>query len=241
MTHYPQPNYYAPPPEHPQHKGASGFGIAAVIIGIIALLVAWVPFCGMAAIPLAAIGLILASVGLIVSLSGGRSTVGMSVAGGVVCLIAIIVPVVVTGASVAFFGAAAEQAAQEAARQQAELEARLATQPATAPAAVDPADLLQAFQQQAYADSATPADDHYKGRLVELTGTIAGTGTDPTGRRYITFAPDPAAGRVQCFFARDKAAKASALRQGQSVTIRGRCEGTSGYHTVVVRDCEVVE
>jgi hypothetical protein len=237
MTQYPQPPYYAAPQQPaPQQKGVNGFGIAALVIGIISLLVAWVPICGMASIPLAANGLILAVVGFIVSVSGGRSTVGMSVAGGIICLIAIIVPVVVTGGSLALLGKAAEEAAKEAEKRQAELNARLATQPATAPAAVDPADLLQA-----YADDPSAADDEYKGQLVELSGTIADVGGDPSGQRYLTFAPDGGGTRrVQCFFPPDEARPRFSMRKGESVRIRGRCEGLSGDF-VLVKDCEVLQ
>lgn len=71
-----------PPPV--LQKGVSGFGIAALVIGIIAVLISWVPLLGMIAIPIGLIALLLALIGFIVSLAGGKSGVGMPVAGGVV-------------------------------------------------------------------------------------------------------------------------------------------------------------
>ena len=51
MSQYPPPQYYAQPAQPAPQKGVSGFGIAALVIGIVSLLVAWVPVCGMAAMP----------------------------------------------------------------------------------------------------------------------------------------------------------------------------------------------
>jgi len=43
----------------------------SLLVGVFALLFCWIPFCGMAAIPVAGIHAILAVVGLLVSTTGG--------------------------------------------------------------------------------------------------------------------------------------------------------------------------
>jgi putative nucleic acid binding protein len=239
MTQYP-PHYYAQPPPPAPVKGLSGLGIAALVLGIIALPFSWVPFCGLAAVPVAGVGLILAVVGFIVSKTGGRSGVGMPVAGGVVCLLGILAPIVTTGGSLYVFHGSVKEAEQQAdvrrAGQAEDWAAWAATQPATAPAVVD-----AAYLHQSYRDDESAAHARYKDRDVEITGTVAETSTAPSGQRYVILAPAPARpGGVQCFFSRDNAAPFSALRTGQTVRIRGRCEGMSRWN-VVVRGCVVMQ
>jgi hypothetical protein len=78
-------------------RGVSGFGIAALIFGIVACFAAWVPFIGLLSVPIAAIGGLIGFVGLLVSLIGRRSGVGMPVAGLFVCGLAIGLAIFATG------------------------------------------------------------------------------------------------------------------------------------------------
>lgn len=93
-----------PPPIPPSRqtttyhrKEISGLGIAGLVLGIIATLTCWVPFIGMLTVPFAALGAIFSIIGLVVALSGRRSSPGMSIAGLIVCLTAIGVAVLMTG------------------------------------------------------------------------------------------------------------------------------------------------
>jgi hypothetical protein len=86
--------------QSPRSKGISGFGVAALVLGLVAAMFCWVPFIGMLSIPLSVIGLILAAVGLMISLIGQRSGVGMPIAGGVLCLLAILIAATATTAMV---------------------------------------------------------------------------------------------------------------------------------------------
>lgn len=119
----PQPAYTGAPPQQfqptynqqavsvhvHQQRGTSGWGIAALVLGIIALLFCWVPFVGLLSMPIAAIGALLAIVGAIVSLAGGRSGIGMPMAGLLICILSIGVAVFSSGATaVAITGAAAK-------------------------------------------------------------------------------------------------------------------------------------
>jgi hypothetical protein len=87
--------YASLPPGEPRPK-ASGLGIASLILGLISMLGAWVPCCGVGAWPVAIVGLILGFVGLLVVISNhsSRAPVGFPIAGIIVCLISICLPFV---------------------------------------------------------------------------------------------------------------------------------------------------
>lgn len=77
-------------------------GIIAIVIGVLAMLVGWVPFLGLLAIPIAAIGLLLAIAGLIIALVKRLQGIGMPILGGAICVVAVVLPLLSTGgASVA--------------------------------------------------------------------------------------------------------------------------------------------
>ena len=129
------PAYYAPPGMPPQRiqKGVSGFGVASLIVAILAVLLCWLPLLGMIAIPLAIIALLLGFIGLLVSLIGGRSGVGFPVAGAFTAILAIFVQVLVTGGMMAAVGKAVVKAQNSAIRpisRSSALMARLAHPPA---------------------------------------------------------------------------------------------------------------
>ncbi len=77
--------------------GVSGFGVASLVLGIVAAVVCWMPLLGMAAIPIAAIGGLLGVVGFLVSAVGRRSSVGLPIAGLFTCALAFGISVFVTG------------------------------------------------------------------------------------------------------------------------------------------------
>src|SRR5437773_1305931 len=65
----PQPVGYAGAYDAPP-KTASGLGIAALVLGILAVLVAWMPFCGVVVMPLAIVGLVLGIFGIVLARNG---------------------------------------------------------------------------------------------------------------------------------------------------------------------------
>ena len=76
---------YAGPPR----KHANGLGIAALVLGLVAMLFAWVPICGFVpALLFAVVGGILGVVGLIAALSDRRTGIGFPLAGIAVCIAA---------------------------------------------------------------------------------------------------------------------------------------------------------
>lgn len=72
-------------------------GIIATVVGVLALLIGWVPFLGLLAVPVAIVGALLALIGVVIALAKKFKGIGMPVLGGVICGIAFIVPIVSTG------------------------------------------------------------------------------------------------------------------------------------------------
>jgi hypothetical protein len=97
-------------PTQPAAKGTSGMGIASLVIAIIAILFCWIPFIGIVSIPIASISLLLGVIGFFISLVGGKSGVGMPVAGCITAVLAIVIAVAITGGTAAAIGKAAQQA-----------------------------------------------------------------------------------------------------------------------------------
>jgi hypothetical protein len=77
-------------------KSANGLGIASLVIGIIAILGCWIPFINATSMILAILGCILGGLGLLISLLGQESGVGLPVSGMITCAIAIAVACAVT-------------------------------------------------------------------------------------------------------------------------------------------------
>jgi hypothetical protein len=71
-------------------KKGNGFGIAALIVGIIAILGAWIPFLNFISLVFAIIALVLGAVGLLLGILKKRSK-GLSIAGLALAVISIIV------------------------------------------------------------------------------------------------------------------------------------------------------
>jgi hypothetical protein len=82
--------YYAPPPHAPAEKGA-GLAIASMVLGIIALLLSWIPIINNLAAVLAVVGLGLGIPALLRARKGTHEGRGMAVAGLVTSVVAIVV------------------------------------------------------------------------------------------------------------------------------------------------------
>ena len=87
---YQQPYAPVPPPHAPRKKGA-GLAVASMVLGIIALLLSWVPIVNNAAAVLAVIGLALGIPALLRARRGTHSGTGLAVTGLVTSLVAIVV------------------------------------------------------------------------------------------------------------------------------------------------------
>jgi len=74
-------------------------GIIAIVLGVLSLLVAWIPFLGLIAIPVAAIGGFLALIGLVLAALKKFRGWAMPLLGGIICVIAIVVSMSSTGST----------------------------------------------------------------------------------------------------------------------------------------------
>jgi len=74
-----------------------GLGIASLAMGIMALVIAWVPFLGLVTLPVAAIGGLLGIIGIIIPLVTKRRGVGFPIAGLITCVVAVGIQGVATG------------------------------------------------------------------------------------------------------------------------------------------------
>lgn len=83
-------------------------GIISIVLGVLGMLISWVPFIGMLAIPVAVIGIILAIIGLVLA-AVKRAGWSMPVLGGIICGIAIAISISVTGAASAVVSKAIDE------------------------------------------------------------------------------------------------------------------------------------
>jgi hypothetical protein len=79
-------------------RRGSSLGLAAVILGSLAFLICWIPLLGLLGVPLAAVGLLLGGIGVIVALTRRGAGVGFAIAGVVLSGVAL-------GVSITFYGA----------------------------------------------------------------------------------------------------------------------------------------
>jgi len=78
-------------------RGVNPLGIASLVLGIGACVFCWIPFLGLLAIPFAAIGLLLAVIGITASIVGKKSSLSFPISGAVVCIVATLIALFVTG------------------------------------------------------------------------------------------------------------------------------------------------
>jgi len=98
---------------------------------------------------------------------------------------------------------------------------------------ITPAKLFAAFE-----DNEAAANMKYKGKLIQVTGTINNIGTDILGDPYITFETDILKG-VNCYFTKSSMEEIAQVRKGQKVTVRGICDGKLVY--VLLKKSELVK
>ena len=92
MTYPPQAPYqqYGPPPYGPPPKQGAGLAIASMVLGIVALLLSWIPIINNVAAIVAVVGLGLGIPALIRARRGTHSGGGMAIAGLVTSVLAIV-------------------------------------------------------------------------------------------------------------------------------------------------------
>ena len=91
---------------------------------------------------------------------------------------------------------------------------------------------------QAYEDNEVRANDKYKGRVVQITGTI-----DRIREGHVVFLARGGFTKVHevdCYFEDNERSSLASLSQGQRVAIKGLCDG-KGAFDVNVKRCKVVK
>lgn len=108
--------------------------------------------------------------------------------------------------------------------------------PTPSPIVLSAVDLVQEYD-----DNEVKADTKYKGKLVEVSGTVKDIGV-VFGSTYVTLSSGEefSISDVQCFFeSESEIEKVSELQKEESVTLRGTVDGKS--MNVGVNDCVIVE
>jgi len=104
--HAPSVNVHLP-------RRTSSLGVASLVLGIVAFLFCWVPLIGILTIPVAALGLLLGGIGLVVAFLRRGSGIGYPIAGGVVSGMALAIGVAQVGAISATVSAVDEAMQQQ--------------------------------------------------------------------------------------------------------------------------------
>lgn len=92
----------------------------------------------------------------------------------------------------------------------------------------------------AYDENTVAADNTYKGQLLKVTGTVGSIGKDILDSAYVTLTNgEPyALVSVQCYFAKDNLDDIATLKEGDTVTITGKCDGST--LNVALKQCDLV-
>jgi len=101
-------------------KRSSSLGIVSLILGVVAFLICWIPLIGVVSIPVSALGVLLAAIGLLAALVRRGSGIAWPIGGGAVSGLALAIGI----AQVAALGGAAEairQSGEHANRTQQEI------------------------------------------------------------------------------------------------------------------------
>ncbi len=82
------------------------------------------------------------------------------------------------------------------------------------------------------------ADAQYKGRIVDVSGTINSIGKDILDTPYVALTTNEYYSVVQCMFSKSDQAQLASLAKDTKITLRGRVSGKLG--NIIVRDCSIV-
>jgi hypothetical protein len=77
----------------------NALAVAALVLGFLAALICWVPFLGLLALPVGALGCLLGVIGLLIAIVGKRSGLAASIVGTGISFGAIVLSLAVTGAT----------------------------------------------------------------------------------------------------------------------------------------------
>jgi hypothetical protein len=199
-------------------KGVSVLGVISLVAGSFGTLVSLFPCLLAFGIVIAGLGLLLGTSGLIVSLVGKRSGIGLPIAGSLTSLVGLLV----AGLWFVVIGWHAWAGKQEVAKEEREIREG----PALAVSAKE--------LQNDYDANELDGDRKYKDQILEVTGTVARVSKASFSGAAIELRTDKAA-TVQCHFESEQKTELEGLVPGQQVTIRGICRGN--YQGVMLVRC----
>lgn len=104
------------------------------------------------------------------------------------------------------------------------------------------ASAIEIASSQLFADyeaNAIAADEKYKNKVLLVTGKITAIDRDLLDDIYITLEGEESLGDVQCFFAEEHVKSALKLSKGQTITIKGLCDGK--FLNVHLKACVIQE
>ena len=104
------------------------------------------------------------------------------------------------------------------------------------PIEVKAADLISAYDE-----NEVSADSKYKDKTLTITGSVSSIGVDVADRAYIMLNDENdeyAILGVQCYFEDDQKDSLAELKEGDTVTVTGTCEGK--VVSVSVKKCQIV-
>ena len=88
-----------------------------------------------------------------------------------------------------------------------------------------------------YDANGVAADLKYKDKILAVTGTVDDIDKDIMDDIYVTLEGDEFIGSIQCFFADSHTGEAANLRKGQTITVKGRCDGQ--FMNVLLKGCVI--
>ena len=84
------------------------------------------------------------------------------------------------------------------------------------------------------------ADDQYKGKIVEVSGTITTIGKDILDTPYVALGTgENSFFSIQCMFEKSDQTQLATLSKDTRITLRGRVSGKLG--NIIIRECSVVK
>ncbi len=226
-------------------------GVASLVLGIISLIIGFVPFCGIIALLPAIIGLILGIIDIVKKTKSGMKK-GQSIAGLILSAIAIVVIIfwaivasqveVETNSNFTNEYLENKQAEEQQAKEQKQKEEQERKEEEQEEKdSVIKVDYEKLHQE--YMDNPIAADAKYKGKILELTGKVDNIDREIAGNPYITFniGGEYSLKDVRITFKKSEEEKVTKLKKGEEITIRGECRGTLLSTTVSLNDCEIVK
>ena len=91
----------------------------------------------------------------------------------------------------------------------------------------------------AYKTNEVAADTTYKGKLLEISGTIDTIGKDILDDPYVSLKTGEVFGSVQCMLSDEAISQAGSLTPGTRITLQGR--GNGYLLNALVKDCDIVQ